>query len=74
MAKGMDPLNRVSALNAMEESKQQDQILTGLLYMDPDSKELHEAIGTVSRPLNQLSERELCPGDSVLQNINESLR
>jgi len=24
--------------------------------------------------LNQLTERELCPGNSVLQNINASLR
>lgn len=74
MAEGVDPLNRTSSLIAMEESKAKGQILTGLLYMDPDSKELHEMMETVQRPLNQLTEKELCPGNSVLENINESLR
>jgi 2-oxoglutarate/2-oxoacid ferredoxin oxidoreductase subunit beta len=74
MSEGMDPLDRVSSLSAMEKSKAKGQILTGLLYMDPDSQELHEMIETVHRPLNQLDEKELCPGNSVLENINESLR
>ena len=71
---GVNPLNRVSSLAAMEESKVKGEILTGLLYMDPDSQELHEMIETVQRPLNQLTEKELCPGNSVLENINQSLR
>lgn len=74
MSEGMDPLNRGASLAAMEESKAKGEILTGLLYMDPDSQELHEMIETVQRPLNQLTEKELCPGNTVLENINESLR
>jgi 2-oxoglutarate ferredoxin oxidoreductase subunit beta len=74
MAEGTNPLDRTMALTSMEEGKAKGHIQTGLLYMDPDSEELHEMIGTVHRPLNQLAEKELCPGTTVLENINQSLR
>jgi len=74
MAEGINPLDRTMALTSMEEGKAKGHIQTGLLYMDPDSEELHEMIGTVHRPLNQLAEKELCPGTTVLDNINQSLR
>jgi 2-oxoglutarate/2-oxoacid ferredoxin oxidoreductase subunit beta len=48
--------------------------VTGLLYVDPDSEDLHTHLDTVERPLNQLGERELCPGSGALDKINASLR
>ena len=39
-----------------------------------EANELHEVLGTTARPLNELSERELCPGSKVLDAINASLR
>ena len=47
---------------------------TGLLYVDPDAADLHEALNTSLTPLNALDERELCPGAAVLDKINASLR
>ena len=75
--KGDDKLdihNRRSALKLIKDYRAQDKILTGLLYMDPNSRDLHETVGTTSKPLCSLSERDLCPGNQVLQNINDSLR
>jgi 2-oxoglutarate ferredoxin oxidoreductase subunit beta len=72
-----DKLNvhsRQSALNMMQEYKDDGRILTGLLYMDPDSQELHENIDSAKKPLRGLTESDLCPGSKVLDNINESLR
>lgn len=69
-----DPTNRQSALNAIAAAKDKGEILTGLLYIDTESQELHETIQTVHRPLNSLTEKELCPGSSVLDSINASLR
>ena len=51
-----------------------DTNLTGLLYVDIESQELHETLNTVHRPLNKLTEKELCPGNDALDSINESLR
>jgi len=48
--------------------------VTGLLYIDPDSDDLHEALGTVDTPLNQLQTRDLTPGSAALAKINADLR
>lgn len=70
----LDPFNRTSAMLALEEAREKGEILTGLIYMDKSSTELHEVLETSSRPLNSLSEGDLCPGNKMLQNINASLR
>jgi len=66
--------SRREAISALEETKENDQILTGILYLDPDSEDTHEILGTIETPLNTLGEKELCPGNEVLQTFNESLR
>jgi 2-oxoglutarate ferredoxin oxidoreductase subunit beta len=48
--------------------------VTGLLYLSPDSEDLHAHLNTVETPFNKLSEKELCPGAGVLEKINASLR
>jgi 2-oxoglutarate ferredoxin oxidoreductase subunit beta len=55
-------------------ARQKDEILTGLLYLDTNSIELNDLIGTVNKPLNSLTEKELCPGSAVLEGINAGLR
>jgi len=42
--------------------------------VQPDAVDLHRHINTVETPLNQLGERELCPGNVALERINASLR
>lgn len=70
----LDIRSRRSALKLIKDYQAKDQILTGLLFMDPDSQDLHETVGTSRRALRNLTESDLCPGDKVLRNINESLR
>jgi len=74
LAEDLDPFDRSSAMAMVESHRSDGNILTGLIYMDPDSRELHEVLDTVHRPLRELSANELCPGSKVLQNINASLR
>jgi 2-oxoglutarate ferredoxin oxidoreductase subunit beta len=50
------------------------QIVTGLLYVEPEASDLHAHLSTVERPLNQLGEQDLCPGSSALERINAGLR
>jgi 2-oxoglutarate ferredoxin oxidoreductase subunit beta len=70
----LDIHNRRSALDLIQEYKSQGKILTGLMYLDVDSSDLHETVDTVHRPLRSLSAAELCPGNTSLQNINASFR
>jgi len=48
--------------------------VTGLLYVDPQAEDLHDALGTVKAPLNALGDRELVPPASALAGINAALR
>lgn len=74
LADGWDPYDRDSAVNALNESRGKGQILTGLLYIDPDTQDTHETIQTSCKPLNSLKEDVLCPGNNALSAINDSLR
>ncbi|HJS50438.1 MAG TPA: 2-oxoacid:ferredoxin oxidoreductase subunit beta [Pyrinomonadaceae bacterium] len=74
LAKDWDPFDRLSAASALQRAKQTGEILTGLLYIDNDSSDLHEMLQTNDRPLNSLSKSELCPGSDVIAKINASLR
>lgn len=70
----LDIHSRRSALSLIKDYKAKDKILTGLLYMDPDSQDLHETIATSKKPLRLLNEQDLCPGTKVLNSINDSFR
>jgi 2-oxoglutarate/2-oxoacid ferredoxin oxidoreductase subunit beta len=48
--------------------------VTGLLYVDPESEDLHTALNTVETPLNRLDAKVLCPGSAALEKFNASLR
>jgi 2-oxoglutarate ferredoxin oxidoreductase subunit beta len=74
LAKDWDPTDRLSATNAVRMAKRRDEILTGLIYINPESSDLHSLLGTTDTPLNALSEGDLCPGSGTLAAINESLR
>ncbi len=69
-----DPADRISAMNHLQETRAQGEIATGLLYVDADPVDLHEAANTVAVPLNQLDEAALVPGSAALAKLNASLR
>ena len=74
LAKDWDPFDRYSAASAMQRAKQTGEILTGLLYIDKDSTELHHTLNTSDKPLNALPQDILCPGSDMLAKLNNSLR
>jgi len=74
LAPDWNPTDRFTAVNRLHAAKSKGQILTGLLYINPESKDLHELIQTVDRPLNQLTQEEICPGSDQLEKINNSFR
>jgi hypothetical protein len=50
------------------------EIGTGLIHIDDDANELPKILGATDWPLNELSERELCPRSKLLPAVNVSLR
>jgi len=74
LARDWDPEDRLSAVNALQKARMEEEILTGLLYVNSDWKDLHRTLNTAKTPLNQLKEEDLNPGAKVLDQINESFR
>ena len=69
-----DPTDRIAAMNYIQQHHAKGEIVTGLLFVDPDPVNLHAHLNTVQIPFNRLGEKELCPGSDALEKINASLR
>ncbi|MBK7233885.1 MAG: 2-oxoacid:ferredoxin oxidoreductase subunit beta [Saprospiraceae bacterium] len=69
-----DPLDKFSALRNLHLAHSKNEILTGLIYLNPESKDLHQILDTSDTPLNSFTQAELCPGEDVLEKINASYR
>ncbi len=74
LAADYDVRNRIGALTYVQERHAAGEVVTGLLYLDPESRDLHDALGTVEQPLNRLGEAELCPGSAALDAFNAAHR
>lgn len=74
LAKDYDPTDRYAAQDRIQQAKRAGNILTGLVYVNPKSKDLHQILNTVDTPLNKLTESDLYPGDGKLEDINQSFR
>ncbi|MCL4676878.1 MAG: hypothetical protein KJZ59_12915, partial [Pararhodobacter sp.] len=66
--------DRAAALQTVQRAKEENRILTGLLYLDSDTRDLNDLLDLATRPLNELGKDELCPGSKVLNSVNEGLR
>jgi len=73
-SKNYNPENKNEVINKLQQSDQDGKILTGLLYIDPKSKDLNQTLNIIEKPLNQLDEADLCPGNSELIKINSSFK
>ena len=69
-----DPTDRVGAMNHLMAQHEKGEIVSGLLYVDPEARDLHHALRTAARPLNALRESELSPGAEALARLNAALR
>jgi 2-oxoglutarate/2-oxoacid ferredoxin oxidoreductase subunit beta len=69
-----DPADRLSAMNQVAIHQARGEVLTGLLYVDPEASDLHAAMNTTAAPLNSLGVQKLCPGVAALDKLNASFR
>ena len=74
LAEDYDATDRIKVMNYLQERAAEGEVVTGLLYVNPDSQDLHENMETTSAPLNTFGARDLCPGNVMLEKINASMR
>jgi 2-oxoglutarate ferredoxin oxidoreductase subunit beta len=66
--------DRAQAISFLQHRAAACEIVTGLLYVDPDAEDLHGYLNTVETPFNALGEADLCPGSAALDRVNAGLR
>src|SRR5437868_736193 len=74
LATDYDPTDKVNAISHIARASEKGEVLTGLLYLSPESEDLHAHLNTYEAPFNKLGEKELCPGSVMLDKINAALR
>jgi 2-oxoglutarate ferredoxin oxidoreductase subunit beta len=74
LASDYNPHDRLAAVSYVQERAAAGEIVTGLLFIDKDSEDLHAHHAITETPLNALGEEELCPGPEILAKINASLQ
>ncbi|MCR4341322.1 MAG: 2-oxoacid:ferredoxin oxidoreductase subunit beta [Gemmatimonadaceae bacterium] len=66
-----DPTDRDGVYSYLREREHSGEVVTGLLYVDPASADMHATMQTVERPLSGIPFEELCPGAAALEEIQK---
>lgn len=69
-----DPTSRLSAIKLLHESKSRQEIVTGIFFVQPESRNFMELLHLVEEPLASLAEQSLRPSPEVLDEIMAELR
>jgi 2-oxoglutarate ferredoxin oxidoreductase subunit beta len=69
-----NPHDRIAAMSYLQNRAAAGELVTGLIYMDPDASDMHANLNTADTPLNRLSADDLCPGSAGLESFNRSHR
>ena len=74
IAEDFDPTDRDTTYAYIRERQKAGEVATGLLYLSPDSIDMHEQSNTVETPLVQLPYDQLCPGSAELEKLQKRFR
>jgi 2-oxoglutarate/2-oxoacid ferredoxin oxidoreductase subunit beta len=69
-----DPCNRGAVIDYVRSHLRNGEIVTGLLYLDPDVPDMHVLNETTAVPLTALDYGQLCPGVNELKALQKKHR
>ncbi len=69
-----DPLDRLAALELIEESRRKGELLTGLLHYNPDKPDFNKLLNLGEEPIATLPQELVRPSREALAEIMESLK
>ena len=71
---GYDPTDRDAAYAHVRRLQERGEVVTGLLYIDRQTADMHAASGTVEGALVDIPYEELCPGSQALEQLQREFR
>jgi len=66
-----DPTNRTEAIGMLEEAIRRNWLITGLIYIDPNSPNIFDMYQLGETPLNRLPPEKIRPDRKSLERINQ---
>jgi 2-oxoglutarate ferredoxin oxidoreductase subunit beta len=69
-----DPTDRVKVTEFLDKHAATGEILTGLLFLDESSADMHELSNSTEVPMAHIPYETLCPGSAVLDKLQEEYR
>ena len=69
-----DSTDRDRSYAYIREAQREGEVVTGLLYISPDSADVHEQNQIVTTPLALLGHEQLCPGSAELEKLQAKFR
>ncbi len=69
-----DPTNMIQAITRLNEAKEKDEMLTGVLYVNTQAPTFLDMLNTSDEPLATLPASVVRPGKEVLEQVMEELR
>jgi 2-oxoglutarate ferredoxin oxidoreductase subunit beta len=74
VAEDYDATDRDRAYAYIRERRRSGEVVTGLLHITEDSRDMHDQNDIVSTPLVDLPYEQLCPGNDELQKLQQRFR
>src|SRR6266851_2601211 len=69
-----DPTHKIRAITRLNEAKERDEMLTGVLYVNTQAPTFLDMLNTADEPLATLPASVVRPGREVLEQVMEELR
>jgi 2-oxoglutarate ferredoxin oxidoreductase subunit beta len=69
-----DATNRIQAITRLNQAHEDDEVLTGVFYVNPKAPSFIDLLNMTEQPLATLPESAVRPGREVLEQVMEELR
>lgn len=69
-----NPTHRIAALTRLAEARENNEVLTGLFYLNPEQPSFTDLLNLVDQPLGTLPQETTRPPKSVLDEVMEEYR
>ncbi len=69
-----DPTDRIAAISYIEKYRAEGSVVTGLLYVQESSEDMHTTLGSAEQAMSELPYKKLNPGAAALKRIQSRWR
>jgi len=73
LEKEYDPTSRWEALRMLEEAQENNWLVTGLIYVNPNQPTMYDMYNMPETPLNRMTEKQIRPPKETVQKVNEMM-